>query len=280
MKSFFTLLFAVILLYAIHGLLSTPRLDRNWALDQQKLAEVEFNGDFVTIKDIRNIFYRSTDDFDLSFYDKTIKLNDIQSAWYLVEPFGQFGAAHTLVSFGFKDGSYIAVSAEIRREKGESFNALKGVFRQYELVYIIADESDVIKLRTNHRKNEVRLYPIRASKKTMRLLFVDMLKRAQKLAETPEFYNTITNNCTTNIVHHVRKFSDRDIPWFDLRYVMPEHSDKVAYNAGILKTDLPLYEARQFHSITRKAQNCTEPERFSACIRRYVRPTGTDFAPE
>lgn len=268
MKIFFTLIFFAVLLYVVHGAFSTPRLDRNWALDQKVLADINFNGEVVTVKNIRNISYHSVSDYDISFYDKTIKLDEIKSAWYLVEPFGRFGAAHTLASFGFEDGSYIAISAEIRKETGESFSPLKGILRNYELVYVIADESDVIKLRTNHRKDEVHLYPIKADKEKIQSVFIDMLKRAQKLAETPEFYNTITNNCTTNLVRHVRKFSDKNIPWYDLRYLMPEHSDEIAYHAGILGTDLPIDEARQFFSITEKAQNCLDKEDFSTCIRR------------
>ena len=268
MKIIFTLIFLTILLYAIHGVFSIPRLDRNWTADQQTLPEIHFDNNLVAIKNIRNISYRSIDEYDVSFYDKKIKLDDIKSAWYLVEPFGRFGAAHTLASFGFEDGSYIAISAEIRKEAGESFSPLKGILRNYELTYVIADESDVIKLRTNHRKDEVRLYPIKADKEKIQSVFIDMLKHAQKLAEKPEFYNTITNNCTTNLVRHVRKFSDKNIPWYDLRYLMPEHSDEVAYHAGILDTDLPMDEARQLFSITEKAQHCTDQEDFSACIRR------------
>lgn len=252
----------------LHGVFSIPQLNRDWTSDQKVLPDISFNDNVVTIKNVRNISYRSTGDYELSFYNKTINLDDIKSAWYLVEPFGRFGAAHTLASFGLEDGSYIAVSAEIRKEAGEKFSPLKGILRNYELVYVIADEADVIKLRTNYRKDEVRLYPIKADKEKIQSVFIDMLKRARKLAEKPEFYNTITNNCTTNLVHHVRKFSDKRIPWYDLRYLMPEHSDEIAYNAGILDTDLSINDARQHFSITEKAQLCSEKENFSACIRR------------
>jgi hypothetical protein len=267
MKLILIFILLIIFLYIIHGVFSTPKRDRNWVTDQKTLAEIKVDGDLITIKNIRDIVYRTTEDFDLSFYDKTFKLEELETAWYMVEPFGQFGAAHTLVSFGFSDGSYISISAEIRREEGESFSALKGLFRQYELVYIIADEADVIKLRTNHRKNEVRLFPVKADKEVAQLVFMDMLKRAEKLATKPEFYNTITNNCTTNIIKHVRRFSDSDIPWWDLSYLLPEFSDKVIYDAGILKTDLSLNEARQYFSITERAQHCLERESFSSCIR-------------
>ena len=268
MKRTLIFIFLAISLYLIHGVFSVPKLDRDWVLDQKALAEITVDGDLVTVKNIRNLVYRSADDFDVAFYDKTFQLEDLRAAWYVVEPFGRFGAAHTFVSFEFEDGSFMAISAEIRREKGEQFSVLKGLFRQYELVYIIADEADVIKLRTRHRKHELRLYPIKADKKIVQQVFMAMLKRADKLAEEAEFYNTLANNCTTNIIKHVRRFSEMDIPWWDIRYLLPEFSDKIAYNAGVLKSDLPLDEARQYFSITSKAQRCIERENFSHCIRR------------
>jgi len=246
----------------------SPRLDRDWAKDQRILAEIKFYDDKVTIKNIRDITYRSVDYFDVKFYDQTFNLDEIESAWYMVEDIGKFNAAHTLVSFGFKDGSYIAISAEIRREQGESFNALKGMFRQFELVYIIASESDVIKLRTNYRKNLVQLFPLKIKQKNLRLIFVDMLKRAKSLATYPEFYHTITNNCTTNPIYHIRNFSDKNIPRFHLSYVLPQYSDKVFYQAGILDTELSIKEARTYFMITEKAQACGKDDDFSACIRR------------
>jgi len=258
-----------IALYAIHGLITQPKLDRDWNDDQKILQSVEFKeNEKVEIKNIRNISYRTTSDYDLGYYDKIVDLNKIDSAWYVIEPFGKFGAAHTLVSFGFSDGTYLAVSVEIRKEKGESFSALKGVFRQYEISYVIADEADVIKLRTNYRKDKVRLYPIKADKEVIKLVFIDMLERSQKLTTKPEFYNTVSSNCATNIVGHVRKFSDKDIPWYDLRYLMPEYSDEVAHEVGIIDTDLSIENAREFFDISEKAQSCSINEDFSVCIRK------------
>jgi len=267
-KLFIIVVSLVVVIYILHGVFSVAKLDRDWVADQKVLAEITVDGDLVTVKNIRNIVYRSTEDFDLSFYDKTFKLEDLQAAWYIVEPFGQIGAAHTFVSFEFKDGSFIAISAEIRREQGEKFSVLKGLFRQYELVYIIADEADVIKLRTHHRQHEVRLLPIKADKEIVRQVFMDMLQRAEKLATEPEFYNTVANNCTTNIMKHVRRFSGKAIPWWDIRYLLPEFSDKIAYDAGMLKSDLSLDEARHYFSITERSQQCLSRESFSSCIRR------------
>ncbi len=172
-----------------------------------------------------------------------------------------------MVSFGFKDGSYIAISMEAGRNQGEKFNPLKGILRQFVLVYIIADESDVIKLRTNYRKNPVRLLPLKLDQKTIRLIFVDILKRAQKITKQPEFYNTLTNNCVTNLMHHIRKFSAKNISKFNLSYLLPGYSDQVFYKAGLLDTELSINQVRKQFMITKKAQSCVADEDFSACIR-------------
>ena len=186
--------------YAIFSLVVRPSLDRNWNKDQAVLARAAFDGDRVTITNIRNIHYRSTSDYDVRYYDKTFDLRKLDSVWFVVEPFAGhgFGAAHTLVSFGFEGGEYVAISAEIRKEVGESFSAVKGLFRQYELVYVIADERDLIKLRSNFRKDQVFVYPVKTTRENMRRFFVSMLNRANKLATEPEFYNTLTKTCTTS----------------------------------------------------------------------------------
>jgi hypothetical protein len=118
-----------------------------------------------------------------------------------VEPFsGIPGSAHTLLSFEFENDIFVAISVEIRKEKGESYHPAKGLFDQYELMYVIGDEKDLIKLRANYRKDTVFLYPIKAEVEDIRSLFLDMIARTNKLKEKPEFYNTLTNTCTTNIV--------------------------------------------------------------------------------
>lgn len=258
----------LVLFWLIPLIFIRPSLERNWTPDQRTLARIQKNTDeTVTIKNIRNIDYRSTTDYTPSYYDATYNPKEIVRAWFLVEPFGSFGAAHTLVSFEFKDGRYLSLSAEIRKEVGETFSPLKGLLRQYELVYVIADERDVVRLRTNYRKDPVYLYPIKSTPEKLQAVFLDMLKRANKLSQEPEMYNTLTNNCTTNIVHHVRKFSDRPIPWWNITYMMPENVDALAYKIGMIDTPLSFEEARSAFYITKKAQeNDTNPD-FSTAIR-------------
>jgi hypothetical protein len=260
---------AIAALYMLHGLIVHPSLDRNWTADQKVLATAEFNGDSVTIRNIRNIDYRTTKDYDVRYYDKTFNLNDIESAWFLVEPFSGHGAgaAHTLVSFGFKGGDYVAISAEIRKEEGESFSPIKGLLRQYEIVYVIADERDVVKLRSNYRKDDVFLYPASTTKENMRAMFVDMLDRANKLATEPEFYNTLTNTCTTNLVAHVNDIVPGRVP-FSYKILMPAYSDELARDIGLIDSSLSIEELRAKHKINAKAEQYADSPRFSQLIRQ------------
>jgi hypothetical protein len=248
-----------------------PSLDRDWTSDQQTLARATFDGSLVSISNIRNIDYRSTSDYDVHYYDKTFDLNKLESMWYMVEPFAGYGAgaAHTFVSFGFEGDTYVAISVEIRKEKGESFSAVKGLLRQYELVYVIADERDVIKLRSNYRKDDVFLYPVQTTKENARALFVAMLERANELAGKPEFYNTLTNTCTTNIVDHVNELFPKRVP-FSLKVLMPAYSDELAYDIGLLDTSVTLEQLREKYRINERAMRYADDPLFSVRIREGV----------
>ncbi len=260
----------------IFMLVTNPSLSRNWSPDQAVMPSIHFLDDKknqknrIRINNIRNIHYRTTRDYDLNFYDRTVNLEDVESAWLVISPFGSFGVAHTLVSFGLKDGSYLSISIEIRRKKGKRFSAVKAFFRQFEMMYVIADESDVIKVRTNTIKATVRIFPIQTEKKRVQAVFLDMLKRADKLGKEPEFYNTIWNNCTTNIIKHTRRFSNKPIPFWDYRYLIPEDIDKIAYKLNMIDTHLPYKEAREHFDITEIAQASEDAKDFSKAIRANI----------
>lgn len=256
----------LILLFGLWYVSKTPSNDREWALDQQVLPYAEIAGDEITVYNIRNFSYESTSEYTPDYYDKTFNLNELTSVDYIVEPFGSIGAAHTFVSFGFNTGDYLAISVEIRKEIGESFSPIKGLLRNYELMYVVADERDVVKLRTNYRKDDVYLYPVETSEENMKKLFIDMLTRTNELKEDPEFYNTLTNTCTTNIADHVNEITPSRIPW-DLRLLFPENSDELAYEIGLLDNSIPLEKLRGRHLINEKAEKYADSADFSKLIR-------------
>lgn len=257
--------------YCIFSLLVRPSLNRDWSPDQAILPRAHFQGDTVAVDNIRNIQYRSTTDYDVRHYNKSFDLTKIESVWFIVEPFSGAGAgaAHTMISFGFEGGDYLAISAEIRKEKGEKFSPLKGLLRQYELAYVIADERDVIKLRSNHRRNQVFLYPVSTSKDNMRKLFVSMLRRANKLGSDPEFYNTLWNTCTTNIVAHVNEIAPDQVP-FSYKVLMPAYSDELAWKIGLLDKSVSLETLRARHLINARAEKYAEDPSFSVRIREPI----------
>lgn len=244
----------------------TPSADRDWALDQNILPYAEFNGDIVRVSNIRNFSYQSVDKYTPAYYDKTFDLSTLQSIDYIVEPFGNMGAAHTFLSFGFSTGDYVAISVEIRKEVGELFSPLKGLLRSYELMYVVADERDVITLRTNYRKHTVYLYPVMTTTENMQTLFVDMLRRANRLREKPEFYNTLTSTCTTNIASHINNIMPGRIPW-DPRLLLPENSDALAYELGLIDNSVTLDELRVQNKINSKAELYAKSPDFSRLIR-------------
>ena len=246
--------------------LRQPSNDREWSEDQKLLPEIEFQGDEITIKNIRNFEYTSETEYVPRYYERTIHLSQIQEVWFIVEPFAKLGAAHTFVSFGLNDGTYISVSVEIRKEKGETFSALKGILREYELMYVIADEKDVVKLRANYRKDQVYLYPVITTKEKSQELFLALMHRAQDVVAQPEFYNTLDNTCTTNIVSQVNTIASKPIP-MSYKILLPEFSDELAYEHGFFDTSVSLDVLRQRHSINVLSEKYTNDIEYSKRIR-------------
>ena len=243
-----------------------PSNERKWAVDQTVLPVAEVEPPFVTIRNIRNFTYETTEVYKPAYYDKTFDLRKLDSAWFIVEPFGKGGAAHTFVSFGFEDRDFLAISIEIRKEVGESFSPIKGLLRQYELMYVIGDERDLVKLRANYRKDRVHLYRIQSTPELIRKTFVSMLERANHLREHPEFYNTATNTCTTNLVRHVNEITPERIP-FSPAVLLPAHSDRLAYDLGLIDRALPFEETRRRALINEAAAKYANDPEFSRRIR-------------
>ena len=258
---------ALLLIYVLWAVLVSPSNYRNWSRDQALLSYAEILGDVVNLHNVRNFTYRNTTDYDVDYYNKSFDLASLDSLWFMVEPFSGhgLGAAHTLLSFGFGD-EYVAISVEIRKEKGEKFSPLKGLFRNYELMYVIGDERDLIKLRSNYRKDTVYLYKINTTVKRMQLVFLDMLERANELRDEPEFYNTLTSTCTTNIVSHVNIIVPDRVP-FSYKVLMPAYSDELAYDLGLIVTDDSFEETREYYRINDAALMYADYEDFSVKIR-------------
>jgi len=244
-----------------------PSNNRDWAKDQQVLASADITKDSVTVHNIRNFTYRSETDYTPGYYDKTFDLNKIKGMWYIVEPFSSIqGPAHTFVSFEFENNTFVAVSIEVRKLQGEVFTPWKSAFPHYELQYVVADENDVVKLRSNFRKDKVFVYPIKGEKSGFRSIFLDYMNRVNQLHDHPEFYNLFYNTCTTNIVDSVNRATGTQIPW-SYQLILPSFSDQFAENLGLLDTNLPLDQARQKYQINARAEQFANDPNFSVKIR-------------
>ena len=271
-KKIFLIIISILILFLIWWLLQTPSLDRNWQLDQKVLSEISFSWNIVDVKDIRNFKYNSITDYEVWYYDKSYDLDKIESVYYIIEPFSEYDwPAHTMLSFWFEDWTYLSVSAEIRKEVWESFSAILWLLNQYEIVYVLWDEKDLIKLRANYRKDDVFMYPIKANKEDIKKLFLSALQRADKLSKQPEFYNTVYKTCTTSILDHVNYI--RNDKWKNLiswstKVFLPSNSDKIAYDLWLIDTELSLEEAREYYKINELSEKYWDDENYSELIRK------------
>ena len=246
--------------------------DRDWAPEMATLPTADFVGDTVHIHNIRNNQYLSKDDFVVNHYDRTIPISDIQSVDFIVVPFKQTPAlAHTLLSFGLRDGTYLSVSVEVRKEKTEAFNPLLGLSNQFELMYVVADERDVIRLRTQHREDLVYAFPTVANAEQSQQLFYDVMQRVNQLAVQPEFYHSLGNNCTTNLVGHVNNLKTEKLR-FSWKVLLPGFSARYAYDNGLLDNRLPFEDLEILSNINDLAAQHYDSPDFSRLIRskRYL----------
>ena len=240
--------------------------DRAWQRDVANLPSAEIAGDIVTLRNFRNFAYRSETDYTPRWYDKTVDMRKLDSLDLIAVYWMGDAIAHTLLSFGFA-GDQVAISIEIRKELGESFSALAGFFRRYELYYVVGDERDLIGLRTTYRNpsEDVYLYRMNVPKEVIRQLFLQYLSQINQLRERPEFYNTATTNCTTNIVMHARAFLDRvPLSW---KMLLSGYFPELMYDRGRLDQSLAFSELRRRSLVNERARAAEGAEDFSRRIR-------------
>jgi hypothetical protein len=265
----YSMLFVAILgwwLFAIQ-----PSNDRQWQPDLTQLPYATVDGDMVTVHNIRNFDYRSEFDYKPAYYSKTYDLNKLEGvdlfAVYWMGP----AIAHTIMSFNFGDKDYLAVSIEARKELNEGYSTIKGFFRQYELTYIVGDERDVIRLRTNYRNNppeDVYLYRLKPPEGNVRRLFLEYLRKINELNGKPEFYNTLLDNCTTAIWFNTR-VNPRHLP-FSWKILLSGYVPEYLYESNGLATRLPFEELQRLAHINPVAQAADQSPDFSQRIRAAI----------
>ncbi len=216
-----------------------PSNDRAWQPDVARLPSAGIDGDLVTLRNVRGFEYRGATDYTARWYDRTVDLRRLDALDLIAVYWMGDAIAHTMLSFGFAGEEPVTISIETRKERGEEYSALAGFFRRYELYYVVGDERDLIGLRTTYREpaEDVYLYRVRAPRGNIRRLFLEYLAKINRLREQPEFYNTATTNCTTNIVTHVRALRE-EVP-LDWRMLLSGYFPGLVYERGGLDQSLP-----------------------------------------
>jgi hypothetical protein len=260
----FLAVFAVVLVY---WLLIPPSNNRDWQPDVKILPSVQIDGNMITVRNIRNCDYRTDTDYTVSYYDKTFDLSKLQGADLFICFWGPTLIAHTIMSFDFDDGQYLCISIETRKEKGEEYSAVKGFFKQFELIYIVADERDLIGLRTNFRKETVYLYRLTAKPPLVREVLLDYLRSVDKLNSHPEWYNALTENCTTAIRGHAAPYTHGKMSW---KIIANGFLDTLLYERKAVDTNMPFEQLKAKSQISEKAVKAGNSSDFSKIIRKEL----------
>jgi len=242
--------------------------DRDWAPEYAKPAYATINGDLVTIHNIRNFDYRTETDFTPRYYTKTFDLRQLDSVDVIASYWMGDAIAHIFLSFGFSGKDFIAISVETRRQRHQSYSSVAGFFKQYELFYVVADERDLIRLRTNYRKDppeDVYLYRARGPTGNARRLFLEYIHKINSLAERPEFYNSLSTNCTTSILHHTH-VNPGSLP-LSWKVLLSGYVPQYLYEQGRIDTSLPFEVLKQRSHINAAAQAADQAPDFSQRIR-------------
>jgi hypothetical protein len=240
---------------------------RNWQPDVAVLPYASIQGDRVTIHNIRSLQYRTETDYEVRHYDKTFDLDRLDAVDLLAVYWMGDAIAHVMISFGFQEKEFVAFSIEIRKEQGERYSTLKGFFKQYELTYVVGDERDLVRVRTDYRNppEDVYLYRLKMSPESARKLFLEYIRQINSMKETPEWYNTLTTNCTTNVVRHVRAFGGQ--ARYTWKVLLSGYAPRYAYELGALDATIPFEELRQKSYINPKAHAAGDDPEFSKKIR-------------
>lgn len=245
-----------------------PAADRNWQENVSRAPRASIEGREVTIRDVRDFRYDEEGEVEEArWYDATYNLDEIQQAYFILTTFGGVpGVAHVMVSFEFSDERFVVLSAEARREEGESYDPLGGMFRQYELFYVAADERDALGLRTRVHKDPTWVIPMNAGPEKTAAFFVDMVQRLEALAKEPIWYHTVLNSCSSNLAAHYERINAVELPP-DYRVLLPGFSEELIAELDLLPEGVSVAEARERFLINERALAAPLDANFSRAIR-------------
>jgi len=245
-----------------------PSNDSNWQPDVDRAAWAEIAGDRITIHNLRNCDYRAENDYSDCWSDRTLYLSQIRAADLFLTNWGIRFVSHPIISFQFGDDEHVAFSIEARYKAGQAYSTVLGCFRQYELIFVTADERDVIRLRTNYRKDEeVSMYRMQASPEVARAMFLTYVAYLNRLKDHPDWYNEVTRNCTTTIDRQLAADTNNPQPW-NYQILLNGTLDELLYDRGrLVSGGLSFPELKQRQHINAAARAANRSPDFSALIR-------------
>src|SRR6516162_5772411 len=242
-----------------------PSHDRNWRPEVAVMPRAFIEGDHVRITGVRNFDYRSRNDFTVHYEEREVDLSHLIGLDFFVSYWSKGPVAHTFVSFIFDNASPLCISIETRPEVGEGFNPIASLFKQFELIYVVGEEHDLVGGRTNHRHEKVYLYHLNTSADDARRLLLIYLARINELADRPEWYHLLTNSCTINIIRYANAAGREGR--FNFRHLLNGLIDSYLYHSGRVDTTLPYEELRRRSLINGAAQDADDAADFSERIR-------------
>ena len=242
-----------------------PSHHRAWRPEVAVMPRATIDGDRVHITGVRNFDYRSVNDFTVRFEERDVQLSHLTGLDFFVSYWSEGPVAHTFVSFIFDNAPPLSISIETRPEVGEGFDPLASLFKQFELIYVVGDERDLVRVRTTYRKESVYLYHLNSSPDDARRLLLVYLRRINELADRPEFYHLLTNSCTINIIRYANAVGRTGR--FDIRHLLNGLIDSYLYHSGRVDTTLPYEELRRRSRINDAALAADDSPDFSERIR-------------
>ena len=259
-------LFIVLFLCVVAWWISiSPSHDREWRPEVAVMPRAFIDGDRVRITGVRNFDYRSRDDFDVHYEERIVQLSHLTGLDFFVSYWSEGFVAHTFVSFIFDNAPPLSISIETRPEVGEGFDPVASLFKQFELIYVVGDERDLVRVRTSYRGESVYLYRLNSSPDNVRRLLMIYLARINELADKPEWYHLLTNSCTINIVRYANAAGRAGR--FNIRHLLNGLIDSYLYHSGRVDTTLPFDELRRRSLINAAAQAADDAADFSDRIR-------------
>lgn len=267
MKKILVAIVIAILLFIIYLILMKPSHNKNWREDLTILPQAEMIGSVAKIRNVRDWRYNENGPTSKEWVNKEYDINKLSAVWFIVEPFSNFeGVAHTMFSFDFDDEESVIVSVEARKEVGEDYSALAGVLNKYELIYVWSTETDSIARRIVTQSDDLYMYPLDINLEYAKILFIDLINETNSIYEKPQFYNTLTKNCTNSLANSANRAKPKTVPWNKAR-ILPGYSANFLNKLGYIKGNLSLEELKSKYYINDIVKKISNYDNFSKELR-------------